>query len=148
MALKELRNAFRRLSRKKKGSSDRNRSCLALAKLHRTVANIRRDWQFTVALRLARSYDIIRIENLNLASMKALWGKKVSDVAWSDFVSILVWQCKKHGSTLVKVDRFFPSSKLCSQCGHIHNDLGLKDSQWVCPECGYIMTETRMLLSI
>lgn len=135
-ALKALRKASRRLSKKKKGSSGRKRARLALARLHRTVANIRRDWQFKVALKLAQSNDVICIENLSLAGMKALWGRKVSDLAWADFVKILAWQCKKHGSTLVKVDRFFPSSKLCSQCGHVHKDLGLKNQQWECPSCG------------
>ena len=99
------------------------------------VSNIRRDWQFKTALDLARTFDVLCIENLSLAGMKRLWGRKVSDLAWADFVKILAWQCKKHGSTLVKVDRFFPSSKLCSQCGHIHKELGLKDRQWECPSC-------------
>jgi putative transposase len=135
-ALKALRKASRRLSRKKKGSSGRKRARLALARLHRRIANIRRDWQFKIALELARTLDVICIEDLGLQGMKALWGRKVSDLAWADFVKILTWQCKKHGSTLVKVDRFFPSSKLCSQCGHIHKELELTDRQWGCPSCG------------
>ena len=79
---------------------------------------------------------MICIEDLGLQGMKALWGRKVSDLAWDDFVKILAWQCKKHGSILLKVDRFFSSSKLCSQCGHVHKDLGLKDRQWECTSCG------------
>jgi putative transposase len=136
MVLKTLRKASRRLSSKKKGSNGRKKARLALARLHRRVANIRRDWQFKIALELARTLDVICIEDLSLAGMKALWGRKVSDLAWSNFVKILAWQCKKHGSTLVKVDRFFPSYKLCSQCGHVNEQLELKDRQWVCPSCG------------
>lgn len=135
-ALKAIGKASRRLSKKKKGSSGRKRARLALARLHRRVANIRRDWQFKIALYLARTFDMICLEELSLAGMKALWGRKVSDLAWADFVSILAWQCKKHGTVIVKVDRFFPSSKTCSNCGHVHKNLGLKDRQWECPGCG------------
>jgi putative transposase len=134
--IKQLRNSCRNLSKKKKGSNGRKRAKLALARLYRRVADIRRDWQFQTAATLTRHYDIICIEDLGLQGMKALWGRKVSDLAWSDFVKTLKWQAMKYGCTIVEVDRYFPSSKLCSECGYIHKDLELKDREWTCPECG------------
>jgi len=70
--------------------------------------------------------------------MKALWGRKVSDLGFGEFVGILEHHCRKHGSTLVKIDRFFPSSKLCSDCGGLHRELSLRDREWTCPHCGTV----------
>jgi len=134
--LKTLKAASRNVSRKKKGSRSRKRAVLALARLHRRIANMRLDWSHKTARYLANTYDVICIEDLSLEGMKRLWGRKVSDIAWNQFVSVLSWHCQKQGSHLVKVDRFNPSSKLCSVCGYVHEGLSLKDRQWVCPECG------------
>jgi len=134
--LKQLRKACHNVSRKKKGSNGRRRAKLALALLYRRIASLRRDWQFQTAAKHAKSYDVICIEDLSLQGMKALWGRKVSDLAWADFALILKWQGLKYGCTVVEVDRFFPSSKLCSHCGHIHEGLKLKDRKWSCPSCG------------
>ena len=136
--LKAIRKASRQLSRKKRNSTSRKKARLALARLHRRVSNIRRNWQFQIAAKLALTLDVICIEDLSLQGMKRLWGRKISDLGWAEFVWILDWQCNKHGSTLVKIDRFLPSSKLCSHCGHIHNGLELKDRQWVSPSCGIL----------
>ena len=68
--------------------------------------------------------------------MKKLWGRKVSDLGFAEFVNVLEHHCRKAGSELIKVDRFYPSSKTCSECGLIKAELGLKDRNWVCSECG------------
>ena len=134
--IKQLRKSCGNVSRKKKGSNGRRRARLALARLYRRIASMRRDWQFQSAAKLARTYDVLCIEDLSLQGMKALWGRKVSDLAWGDFVSILKWQGLKYGCAIVEVGRYYPSSKICSHCGHIHEGLGLKDRQWICPSCG------------
>lgn len=136
--LKTLKTASKNVSRKKKGSSSRRKAVKILARLHRRIANIRTDWMHKTARYLAQAYDVICIEDISLEGMKKLWGRKVSDIAWNQFVSILEWHCLKAGSKLVRVDRFFPSSKMCSVCGHIHEGLSLKDRTWVCPKCGAV----------
>lgn len=135
-SLSALRQASRRLPRKVRGSKRRKRARLELARLHRQVADGRRDFQHKLARHLAQTYDVICIEDLSLVGMKALWGRKVSDLAFAEFVSILQHHCRKLGATLVQVGRFFASSKLCSTCGHIHSALALRDRRWSCPSCG------------
>lgn len=134
--LKTLKSASRNVSRKKKGSKSRCKAVLTLARLHRRITNIRLDWMHKTARYLAETFDVICIEDLSLEGMKRLWGRKVSDIAWNQFVLILEWHCLKAGSVLVKVDRFYPSSKTCSVCGYIHEGLLLKDRSWICSKCG------------
>ncbi|MCA1796385.1 MAG: transposase [Geobacteraceae bacterium] len=134
--LKRLKKANRELSRKKRGSKSRKRARLALARLHRRIACCRRDFHHKLARELVQSFDVICIEDLNLAGMKSLWGRKVSDLGFAEFVSILEHHCRKAGSRLVKVNRYFPSSKTCSCCGHIHQELSLRDRTWICSHCG------------
>lgn len=134
--VKTIKSASRKVSRKQKGSNSRKRAVKNLARLHRRIANQRSDWMHKTARSLAQAYDIICIEDLALEGMKRLWGRKVSDIAWHQFTSILSWHCLKAGSRLVQVDRFYPSSKLCFVCGHLHAGLELRDRQWLCPQCG------------
>lgn len=79
---------------------------------------------------------IICIEDLNLDGMKHLWGRKVSDYAFAEFVGILEYIASRAGSTVVKIDRWAPSSKVCHNCGGRNDDLSLKDREWICPQCG------------
>lgn len=134
--LKRLQKANRALSRKQRGSNGHKRARLALGRLHRHIACRRRDFHHKLARELAQSFDVICIEDLNLGGMKALWGRKVSDLGFAEFVSILEHHCRKAGSVLVKVDRNFASSKTCSNCGHIHKELSLRDRIWTCSTCG------------
>jgi putative transposase len=134
--LKTLKSASRKVSRKQKGSNSRKRALKNLARLHRRIANQRLDWMHKTAHSLAQAFDVICVEDLALEGMKRLWGRKVSDIAWHQFSLILSWHCLKAGSKLVKVDRFYPSSKLCSVCGYLHAELELRDRQWLCPQCG------------
>ncbi len=132
----KIKRLSKKLSSKQKGSNNRRRARLDLARMHRKVANQRLEHHFKLARKLALTYDAIFVEDLNMDGMRRLWGRKVSDLGFSQFVSILKWMCKKLGAELVITDRFCPSSKTCSCCGYIHEELTLKDRQWICPQCG------------
>jgi len=136
-ALKQLAKANRSLSRKQKGSNNRRKAGKNLARLHRTIASRRKDFHFKKARDLARRYNAIAIEDLNMSGMKALWGRKVSDLGFASFVSILEHQATKTGCSIVKIDRWFPGSKLCSSCGTINEALSLRDRDWTC-DCGAV----------
>jgi putative transposase len=133
---KQIAKAQKNLSSKKKGSNNRKKARLNHARVHRAVANKRTDYQWKLANRLVTNYDVLCFEDLNMDGMKRLWGKKISDLAFSDFILKVEWLSKKHGKEVVKIDRWFPSSKTCFDCGHIVKELPLLDREWCCPECG------------
>jgi putative transposase len=136
-SLSQLAKASRALGGKQKGSNNRRKARKNLARLHRRIANRRKDFHFKLARKLAHRYNGIAIEDLNRSGMKALWGRKVSDLGFASFVSILEHQAAKAGCSVVKVDRWFPSSKLCSSCGTIYEQLSFRDRGWAC-DCGAI----------
>ena len=129
-SISRLRLLSKILSSKKKGSNHRKQAKLNLARLHRKISNQRSDFFFKLAQDLI-GYDNIFIEDLNLKAMQMLWGRKISDVSFSKFVKILETK-----TNIIKIDRFYPSSKTCSKCGYIYHDLSLKERFWYCPECG------------
>ena len=129
----KIRKLSRTLSRKNKGSNNRKKARLNLARLHRKVANQRDDFFHKLSNRLASVYEYVFIEDLNLKAMQRLWGRKVSDVSYGKFACVLSYK-----TNLVKIDRFYPSSKTCYDCGYIKKDLNLKDRIWICPNCGKI----------
>jgi len=123
------------VSSKKKGSNNRRKAVLSFARVHRKIVNQRRDFHFKLTRRLALDFDVICIETLNIGAMKKLWGRKISDLGFSDFVLILQHMCNKLGSTLWQADQFYPSSKTCSYCGWINENLSLRDCIWTCQGC-------------
>ena len=132
-----IAKASRELSRKSKDSNNRRRARLQLARLHKKAANCRHDFHFKLARRLCLEYDTICIEDLNVKAMQRRYGKKISDLAFSDFVRILKYEATKFGTLVIEVDRFFASSQLCHCCGAKNPQLkDLKVRQWVCPSCG------------
>lgn len=135
-SLNEIRKANRKVSRCKAGSNHYKAAKKDLERVHKAVANRRRDYFYKLADRLTKEYAVICIEDLNIKAMQRMWGRKVSDYAFAEFVSILEWEALKNGSRVIKVDRWFPSSKTCHVCGSLNNDLGLKDRVWVCECCG------------
>ena len=137
-SLGEMRRRQRVLSRKKKGSNNRKKARLRVAKLHRRIANQRRDWHFKLARKLLAKYDVVAIEDLNLDGMKRLWGRKVSDLGFYQFTQILRHVARKEGKEVRQVDRFFASSKTCSGCGSVKSKLTLEEREWVCKECGCV----------
>ena len=134
-SLSELRAAHRAVSRCQKGSRNRRRAIQNLDRVYAKVSNRRRDWFFKLANELVSQYTIICIGDLNLDGMKRLWGRKVSDLAFAEFVSILEWVASNAGATVVKIDRWVPSSKVCHVCGTINTELTLKQREWTC-SCG------------
>ena len=140
-AEKEIRKANRSLSKKQKKTKDKRasnnyyRALRHLQRVHKKVANKREDWFWKLAKRLVTKYDIIGIEDLNIEGMKRLWGKKISDLAFSTFATILEWMCNKYGKKLIKIGRWTPTSKPCNSCGYLNKDLKISDRSWTCPEC-------------
>jgi len=139
----EIAKLNRALSRKQKGSNHYRQTKRRLAKTHKRLADKRRDFHFKLALNLAGEYATICIEDLNIKAMQRLWGKKISDLSHSSFVTILQYQCSKTGSIVVKTPRFYPSSKTCSVCGYIYQELTLADRQWTCSSCGSLHDRDR-----
>ena len=128
--LKKLKKLQRNLSKKQKGSNNYKRAKRALARLHIKIANTRRDYFHKLANEIAKSYQFVVIEDLNIKAMQKLWGKKISDYAFSEFVNILEYK-----TNLIKIDRYYPSSKTCSKCGYVLDSLDLKTREWRCPKC-------------
>ena len=136
-SLKQIKKANKEVSSKEKGSSNRRKALLKLARLHIDVKNKRRDFFWKKARELCSKYNIICIEDLNLKGMQRLWGRKVSDVSYGEFLQILESSAKKAGSIIIKIDRYYPSSKLCNRCGNIKEELSLKDRIYSCSICGH-----------
>jgi putative transposase len=118
-ASNKLKKLSRKLSSKKRGSKNRTKARLNLAREHRRIANRRRDWHYKRALDLARRYAFIFVEDLNIKAMQRLWGRKISDLGHAQFLNILNWEMRKNGCQGTKIDRFYPSSKTCSACLYV-----------------------------
>jgi len=135
-SLKELRTLNKAVSRKVKGSNNWWRCVRQLARLYRHIANQRKDWHYKLATDLCRRFDTIVTETLNLRGMKRLWGRKVSDLSFGEFVEILKFKCFKHKRDFLQIGQWTATTKPCSDCGHKNENLSLSDRQWTCPECG------------
>ena len=134
---KLIAKANKNLSKKVEGSKNRRRSKLALARLHRKILNKRKDFHFKLARKLCLKYEKICIEDLNMKAMQRVWGRKISDLAFSEFVKILKHQAEKFNVAVVEIDRFFASSQICSHCGEKNPEVkDLKIRSWTCPNCG------------
>ena len=135
-SLNQLRKLNKAVARKQKGSGNWWRAVRELARLHVKIANQRRNWHYKRATDLCRRFDTIVTETLNLEAMKRLWGRKVSDLAFYQFVEILAFKCFKHNREFLQVGQWTPTTKPCSECGYHNENLSLSDRQWTCPECG------------
>ena len=112
-----IKRANRNHSRKVKGSNNRERARRSLARKHRKIANRRQDFHWKLAHDLTDRYDSVSLESLNLKGMKSLWGRKVSDLGFSDFVQKLKYIASKKGRDIRFIDKWYPSSKTCHVCG-------------------------------
>lgn len=135
-AVAQLRMKSRKLSRKVKGSRSRAKARLELARFHRRVTNLRKEFHWKLALQLVTDYDTICMETLNMRAMQRMWGRKISDLGFSEFVNILSKQCAKYGKKLIQISQWEATSKTCSACGHHENKMPLNIRKWTCPECG------------
>ena len=135
---KKLAKAQRRLAKKKKGSKNRNKARLKVARVHARIADRRRDYQHKLSTRIVHENQVICVESLSVKNMvqNHALAKSISDVGWGEFVRQLEYKAQWYGRTLVKIDKWYPSSKRCSQCGHVLGSLALDVREWDCPECG------------
>lgn len=136
----KLRKLHRQVSRKKKGSQNRWKARLRLARLYEKIADQKRDWTHKTTLQLADTFDAVILEDLNVKGMQQFnsgLSKSVTlDFSWHQFKTILNYKLEWRGKHYQEVDRFFPSSKLCSECRHKNEGLTLSEREWTCPECG------------
>ena len=135
---KRLARAQRALARKKKGSKNRAKARVRAARAHADVRNARQDFLHQLSARLIRENQAIYIEDLCVKGMlrAKLHSRAISDAGWSEFVRQLEYKAVWYGRTVVKVSRWFPSTKTCSACGTTGHKLTLKDREWKCPDCG------------
>ena len=141
--LKSLEVKYRKLakslSRKVKGSANYQKAKLKLTRFHEKIANIRKDFLHKLSTNLVKTYDIICIENLNISGLlkNHKLSKSFQDVSLYEFVRQLEYKARWYGKIISKVDRFYPSSKLCSNCGYKNKEVkNLSIREWTCPECG------------
>ena len=135
-AKQQLARMQRQLSRKVKGSKNRNKARIKLARKHSQVANIRRDYLHKITTYIAKNHSTVVIEDLNVSSMMAnhKLAAAIADMGFYEFHRQLEYKCQWYGTSLLTVDRFYPSTKLCSGCGH-KQDMPLKARQYDCPNC-------------
>ena len=135
---RKLRRAQKALSRKQKGSNNRHKARLKVAKVHQEIADARKDNLHKLTTRLVRENQTIAVEDLAVKNMikNRKLALAISDASWGELVRQLEYKCKWYGRTLIKIDREFPSSKRCGNCGHIVNKMPLNIREWDCPNCG------------
>src|SRR5699024_7891583 len=135
-----LAKAERVSSKKDKGSANRAKARLKVARIHARIADRRRDHLHKLSTRLVRENQVIAIEDLSVRNMvrNRSLARAISDASWSEFRSMLEYKADWYGRTVVAIDRFYPSSNTCSNCGRITDKLPLNVREWVCAECGTV----------
>ncbi len=130
----------RRLSKKQKGSKNRDKAKVKLARLHARIADRRRDTMHKLSTRLVRENQVIAVEDLGIAGMlkNRSLARVISDAGWRMLLTMLAYKCAWYGRELVRVDRFFPSSKTCHACGVVVESLPLSVREWTCSACGVV----------
>ena len=134
--METIREKSKKISKKKKGSNNKKKAIKEQARLFRKISNQREDHHNKLALELVRKNDTICTEDLNIKGMQKMYGRKINDLGFSSFMNKLEWKSNQYKRKFIKIDRFFPSSKLCSKCGEKNEKLELKDRIWVCSGCG------------
>ena len=136
----KLAKLQRRLAKKQKGSKNRAKARLKVARLHAKIADARRDFLHKLSTRLINENQVIAIESLSVSNMQKnrCLSKSISDAGWSEFVRQLEYKARWYGRELIGIDRWYPSSKRCFDCGYTMSKMPLSVREWVCPECGSI----------
>lgn len=138
--LTKLKRLSRSLSRKVKGSGNRRKAKAMLARLHARISNIRKDALHKLTTDIARRFQVIGIEDLNVRGMMAneKLARSIADMGFHEFRRQLNYKAKMHGGIVIAAPRFYPSSKTCSACEHIVPTLPLSVREWTCPACGAV----------
>lgn len=135
---KKLKKLQRQLSKKQKGSNNRNKLKIKLAKVHENISNQRNTYLHQITSKLVNENQIICIEDLNVKGMMSnhKLAKSIQELSLYEFRRQLEYKCRWYGRQLIIIDRFYPSSKTCHNCGYIYKDLKLSEREWICPHCG------------
>jgi putative transposase len=134
---RKLRKAQKVLSRKKKGSNNRHKARLKVAKVHAEISDARNDFLHKLTTRLVRENQVIAVEDLSVKNMvkNHKLALSISDASWGEIIRQLEYKCNWYGRTFAKIDRWFPSSKRCEHCGYVVDRLPLNVREWDCPKC-------------
>lgn len=127
----------RRMARKQKGSTNHAKAKVKVARVHAEIKDARKDFLHKTSTRLVQEHDVIVVEDLapsNMVRNRRL-ARSISDSGWGEFRSQLEYKCAWYGKTLVVIDRWYPSTKTCSNCGHLLAEISLGTRRWTCPEC-------------
>lgn len=133
----KLKFLQRQASKKVKGSNNRKKANLKVTELFEYITNCKKDYLHKISTQLIRENQTIYIEDLNIKGMLSNHhlAKSIQELSWYEFIRMLEYKAKWYGRSVIKVDRFYPSSKTCNNCGYIKQDLTLKDRNWICPKC-------------
>lgn len=138
-AERRLRKAQKALSRKQKGSNNRKKAAARVAKLHARVADARRDHHHKLSTAIIRENQAVFVEDLNVEGLgRTRLAKSVYDAGWSQFVAMLEYKAARYGRTFARIDRFAPTSQVCSACGALDGPKPLHVRSWTCKECGTV----------
>ena len=140
-SLNKLKVEQRKLSHMEKGSNNRNKQRIKIAKLHKHINNQRNDYLHKLSKHIIDENQVICIEDLKVKNMQSnhKLARSISDVSWSRFVSMLIYKASWHGNMIIKVPTNYASSQLCSKCGYQNKEVkNLKIRKWTCPECGSV----------
>ena len=135
---KKLARAQRSLSRKKKGSANRAKAKLKVARIHARIADQRQDFAHKLTTRLIHENQVVAAESLRVKNMlkNRSLAKAISNVGWHQITTMLAYKADWYGRTFVQIDQWYPSSKRCHACGHIADSMSLSVRVWQCVECG------------
>lgn len=135
--LNKLKFEQRKLSKKQKGSKNKEKQRIKVAKVHQKISDQREDFLHKLSSGLVKEsqFDCFCFEDLNLKGMSKLWGRKVLDLSYYSFQTMMQYKCIKYGKKFIKIGRFEPSSQICSNCGH-QQRMSLDIRTYKCPECG------------